>query len=243
MLRGSRDFADREDYERFLRKIFKQRNSGRKKYLEIEKKTLRPLPGKKIDSFKKLEKSVRKNSTILIDKNVYSVASRLIGEKVKVMVFAEYLEVRYAQNLVEKIPRLRGSGKRKIQYRHVIDSLLRKPGAFENYKYKQEMFPTTRFRMVYDGLLGARTARNAAKEYLLILDLAAKESESLVDESIGLLLRTEVGKIDFAAVKEVYERLKEDNQPRKIEIHIPEADPGLYDQLFTNQEASWITLN
>lgn len=119
MLRGSRDFADREEYERFLRNIFKQRNSGRKKYLEIEKEKLRPLPGKKIDSFKKIEKPVSKNSTIIIDKNIYSVASRLIGETVKVKVFAEHLEVRYAQKLVEKIPRLRGSGKHKIQYRHM----------------------------------------------------------------------------------------------------------------------------
>lgn len=243
MLRGSRDFADREEYERFLRKIFKQRNSGRKKYLEIEKEILRPLPGKKIDSFKKIVKPVSRNSTIIVDKNIYSVASRLIGETVKVKVFAEHLEVGYAQKLVEKIPRLRGSGKHKIQYRHIIDSLLRKPGAFENYKYKQDLFPTTRFRMVYDGLLKARTTRNAAKEYLLILNLAAKESESLVDEAIGILLHTGAGKIDSTAVKEVYEGLKKDNQPRKLEIHIPEADPGLYDQLFTNREASWITLN
>jgi len=97
--------------------------------------------------------------------------------------------------------------------------------------------------MVYDGLLTARTARNAAKEYLLILDLAAKESESIVDQAIGILLHTGAGKIDSTAVKQVYRELKKENQPRKIEIHIPEADLGLYDQLFTNQEASWTTLN
>jgi transposase len=106
MLRGSRDFADRAEYERFLRRLFKQRNSGRRKHLEIEKKSLRPLPEKKIDSFKELEKSVSRNSTILIDKNIYSIASRLIGETVKVKVFAEHLEVQYAQKLVETIPRL-----------------------------------------------------------------------------------------------------------------------------------------
>jgi len=243
MLRGSRDFTSRQEYERFLLKIFKQRNSGRSKQFEIEKATLGPLPEKKIDSFKEVQKSVSSNSTILIDHNTYSVASRLIGEKVKVQVYAEHLEVRYAQKLVEEIPRLRGEGKHKIQYRHIIDSLLRKPGAFENYKYQQDMFPTTRFRMVYDGLLKTRTVRKAAKEYLRILDLAAKESESLVDEAIRILLHTGSQIIDSTAVKEVFEGLKSDNQPRRLEIHIQQADPGIYDQLFTNQEASWITLN
>lgn len=182
-------------------------------------------------------------TTILIDHNIYSVASRLIGEQVKVKVFAEYLEVRYGQKQVEEIPRLRGEGKHKIQYRHIIDSLLRKPGAFENYKYKQDMFPTTRFRMVYDGLLKAKTARNAAKEYLRILNLAAKESESLVDEAIRILLHTGSQIIDSTAVEEVFESLKSDNQPRPLTIHIPQANLALYDQLFSDQEASWITLN
>jgi hypothetical protein len=243
MLRGSRDFADREEYERFLRRIFNQRNAGRREWIEIEKKMLRPLPEKKLDSFKEVEKTVSRNSTIHIDNNAYSVASQLIGEKVKVRVHAEYLEVRYAQRLVEQIPRLRGEGKHRIQYRHIIDSLLRKPGAFENYKYKQDMFPTTRFRMVYDGLLKERSVRNAAKEYLQILNLAAKESESLVDEAIRILLHTGRQIIDSTAVKEMFSELKSDNLPAAMQIHIQQADPAMYNQLFTNQGASWITLN
>ena len=243
MLRGSRDFVDREEYERFLRRIFNLRNAGRTDWIEIEKSMLRPLPEKKLDSFKEVEKSVTRNSTIHIDHNVYSVTSRLIGEKVKVRVHAEYLEVRYAQRLVERIPRLRGEGKHRIHYRHIIDSLSRKPGAFENYKYQQDMFPTTRFRMVYDGLLKARSARNAAKEYLKILNLAAKESESLVDEAIRILLHTGNQIIDSTVVEEVFSELKSDNRPAAMQIHIQQADPAMYNQLFTNQEASWITLN
>jgi hypothetical protein len=204
---------------------------------------LRPLPEKKLDSFKELEKTVSRNSTIHIDNNAYSLPSQLIGEKVKVHVHAEYLEVRYAQRPVEQIPRLRGEGKHRIQYRHIIDSLLKKPGAFENYKYKQDMFPTTRFRMVYDGLLKVKSARNAAKEYLQILNLAAKESESLVDESIRILLHTGRQIIDSTAVEEVFSELKTDNRPKAQQIHIQQVDPAMYNQLFNNQEASWITLN
>ena len=50
------------------------------------------------------------------------------------------------------MPRLVGHGKHAINYRHVIDSLVRKPGAFENYQYREDMFPTSHFRMAYDWL-------------------------------------------------------------------------------------------
>ena len=243
MLRGSRDFADRQEYEQFLRDIFAQRNRGRSEWVKIERTTLRRLPQKKLDSFKEQEKSVSRSSTINVDNNVYSVTSQLIGERVKVRVHADHLEVRYAQRFVEQIPRLRGEGKHRIQYRHIIDSLLRKPGAFENYKYKQDLFPTTRFRMVYDGLLKARTARGAAKEYLKILNLAAKERESLVDEAIRVLLHAGCQIIDSTMVEEAYRGLKSDHQPGKLEIHIEPADPASYDQLFDTKEATWIRLN
>jgi len=243
MLRGSRDFADRAEYERFLRSIFAHRNGGRSESVKIEKKTLRPLPEKKLDSFKELEKPVSRGSTISVDNNVYSVPSQLIGERVKVRVYAEYLDVRYAQRVVERIPRLRGEGKHRIQYRHIIDSLLRKPGAFENYKYKQDLFPTTRFRMVYDGLLKTRTALGAAKEYLKILDLAAKESESLVDEAIRILLHTGCQRIDSTTVDEVYRGLKSEHGPGRLDVHIEPADPASYNELFDSREAAWIKLN
>ena len=53
---------------------------------------------------------------------------------------------------IRSLERLRGQGKHKIQYRHVIEWLLRKPGAFENYRYREDLFPTSRFRMAYDWL-------------------------------------------------------------------------------------------
>jgi hypothetical protein len=76
----------------------------------------------------------------------------------------EHLEVWYAQQRIDTIPRLRGEGKHRIQYRHIIDWLVRKPGAFENYRYREDLFPTHRFRMAYDWLKRAHPFR-AAKEY------------------------------------------------------------------------------
>jgi hypothetical protein len=62
------------------------------------------------------------------------------------------IEVWYAQRCVECLPRLRGEGRHRIDYRHIIDWFMRKPGAFQNYRYKSDLLPTTRFRMAYDWL-------------------------------------------------------------------------------------------
>jgi len=166
-------------------------DAGRSERLAEELALMRPLPERRLEACKHLRKvGVDRGSLIHVDRNVYSVNSRLIGEKVDVRLYAERLEVWYGQKKVEELPRLRGRNKRRIDYRHVIDWLVRKPGAFENYCYREEMFPTSRFRMAYD-LLRERSASTAAREYLEILYLAARESETLVDQVLERLLHTD----------------------------------------------------
>ena len=132
MLRGSRDFEDRTDYERFLRKLLAGRNSTRAERFGEERSKLRNLPSRRIDAWSRLEVRVSQGSTIRIKFNTYSVPSRLIGEHVDVHIKVEFLEVWSGSVLVERLPRLRGRNRRKINYRHVIDWLVRKPGAFKD---------------------------------------------------------------------------------------------------------------
>ena len=144
---------------------------------------------------------VHASSTIHPDRNAYSVDSRLIGERVDVRLYAEELEVWFAGRVVERIPRLRGQQKHRINYRHVIDWLVRKPGAFENYRYREDLFPTSRFRMAYD-VLREETPNRASREYLQILELAARENEDMVDSALRVLLEEEQA-ITVQAVKEM----------------------------------------
>ena len=129
-----------------------QRNAGRPSRLAEEQALLRPLPTQRLEACKRLDVRVRTGSMIHVQSNVYSVASRLIGEWVEARLYPETVEVWYAQKLVETLPRLRGRGKQRIDYRHVIDWLVRKPGAFADYRYREELFPSSHFRMAYDVL-------------------------------------------------------------------------------------------
>ncbi len=190
LLRGRRDFSSRDEYEEFLRNLFDQLNQGRQERFREEQAVLRPLPAKKLEACTRIKVRVGPGSTIRVKHRVYSVNSRLIKEVVDVRLYPEYLEVWYGQHLVEHIPRLSGSKKHHIQYRHIIDWLARKPGAFENYKYLGDLFPTSRFRMAYDLLCKSHTAGIATREYLAILQLAARENETAVDDALQLLIDT-----------------------------------------------------
>jgi hypothetical protein len=230
ILRGSRDFESREAYETFLRKLFIQLNAGRKERFNEEVRVLRRLPARRLDDFRWLEARVSPSGTIQVAKNTYSLHSRLKGETVRVKLYAEHFEVYYAQKKIDRILRLRGEGQHNIQYRHIIDSLVRKPGAFENYRYKEDIFPTIRFRMAYDSLCERRPAR-ANKEYVKILYLAAKISESGVDKALHVLLeREEV--ITAEAVKDQLDS-SNDLTPYR-DVHIDPVNPGNYDVLLAN---------
>ena len=232
MLRGSRDFSSREDYGVFLGKLFTQLNAGRRERFKEELRVLRRLPPKRLDSCKRLDVRVGPSSTIRVSHNVYSVDSRLIREMIDIRLYMEHLEVCYAQQRIETIPRLRGEGKHHIQYRHIIDWLVRKPGAFENYRYREDLFPTHRFRMAYDWLKGRHPSR-AAKEYLGILQLAARQNEAAVDYALKTLIEKERA-ITIVAVEAIMNSLVQ--IPSPTHITISEVDLGAYDALLSVKE-------
>jgi hypothetical protein len=144
----------------------------------------------------------------------------------------EHVEVWYAQREVERFPRLRGRRKHRINYRHIIDWLVRKPGAFENYVYREELFPTSRFRMAYDALREAQPQRGH-KEYLAILYLAARQSETAVDEALRTLLDSD-RPVTRAAVEALVRRA--DEVPAVTEVTVEEVDLLDFDDLFLHKE-------
>ena len=233
ILRGSRDFESRQAYEAFLDKLFEQLNSGRKKRFAEELKVLRCLPEKRLNDFRWFTLKVGPSSTINVAHNVYSVHSRLKKETIRVKLYAEYLELWYGQRKIEAIPRMRGDAGHFIQYRHIIDSLVRKPGAFENYRYKEDLFPTTRFRMAYDYFKETIPVK-ANKEYLKILNLAAKETETGVDEALRTLFENEKP-LSLDAVKAILESGDVIAPPEEVKVE--KINLSHYDQLLKNTEA------
>jgi hypothetical protein len=190
LLRGSRDFGSRAHYQTFLTALFVQLNAGRNQRLQQEIALLGTLPARRLETAQRIDARVSTYSTIRVRNNTYSVPARLIGEMVEARLGVETVEVWYAQRHLETLPRLRGEGRHHIRYRHVIDWLVRKPGAFANYRFREDLFPTSRFRMAYDQML-AQAPAAANRSYLALLQLAARETEVGVDDALRHLLDRE----------------------------------------------------
>jgi hypothetical protein len=233
ILRGSRDFNSLQEYEQFLRKILYRRNQNCQKRFAEELSQLRSLPNLRYEDYEERVCKVSCASTIRILHNTYSVHSRLIGENIAVRIYADHLDIWYAQRKIETLPRLRGENDHRINYRHIIDWLVRKPGAFENYRYKEDLFPTSQFRMAYDMLRTIYDNKKANKQYLKILELAARENESLVNEALRMFINLEV-QMDFDIVKQFID--SRTKPPDVTEVHVESVDLNNYDQLLESPE-------
>jgi hypothetical protein len=191
IVRQSRDFLTIDSYCAFAQEVRLLLNSRVRvatAFIE-ESKHLLPLPSSKIPTHTDVEVTVRKWSTIRVRENNYSVPSRLMGHRVVARVHPDTVELIYNDKTVEVFPRLRGRGQSRIDYRHIIHSLVRKPGAFARWRYREELFPSLTFRQAYDALRARRGERGDV-EYLRVLELAATTREADVETALQLYLES-----------------------------------------------------
>jgi hypothetical protein len=228
LLRGSRDFANQTEYETFLKEVLAICNRGRRTRLAEEIPLLKPLPERKWNAPIILPVRVSRASTVSILKSAYSVPSRLIRYQLRAYVYPTEIKLYYGKRLIQKMARLSPDGGASIDYRHIIHHLVRKPGAFANYKYRDSLFPDVIFRKTYDALVSLSPARGH-KIYLQILHLAAMNGEKQVKEVLEKLLERE----DILNVETVRSSLniREFSMP-----NVRVMDPNLaeYDEMIEN---------
>jgi hypothetical protein len=231
LFRGHTDFDAPATYEQFVRAVVDRwRNAAVADRLATDRAALQPLPSAAIPSYTIYLPVVRRWSTIRVAHRTYSVPARLMGHTVEARVHADLVEVRYRGQLVQTMPRLRGEVEHRVDYRHVIAWLVRKPGAFARYRYREDLFPTVTFRRAYDALLATHGER-ADVEYLRILQLAATQGEARVAAALGTALET--GAFDYVAVQA---RVAPPTRTVPT-IRIPAPDLRVYDALLLGASA------
>ncbi|MGH8206885.1 MAG: IS21 family transposase, partial [Steroidobacteraceae bacterium] len=198
-LRGSREFASRQAYVGFLDSCIAARNASRGERLQLERAQLRSLPARPLPAYKELYATVSRASAVRVVNHSYSVSSRLIGYRLRVHVHADTVELDHQGERVAVMERLVGRGASRIDYRHIIHTLVRKPGAFRRYVFREALFPTLEFRRAYDVLL-CHAEDQADLQYVRILHLAATDGENAVREALEQLLATP-SLLDYEAVR------------------------------------------
>ena len=187
LVRGSRDFESVEAWQAFVDETLRKANANRGRRVAEDLAAMRELDVAKLPEYVEEDVQVSEWSTVRVKHCAYSVPSRLIGEWVRVRIFEDRLEVRFADELQLACERLRGRGLHRIDYRHVIWSLVRKPGGFARYVYREEMFPSLVFRVAYDAIQAAQPGTRGDLEYLRILHLAASTMEADVAAALAQL--------------------------------------------------------
>jgi hypothetical protein len=188
LLRGSRDFASQTDYERFLADVLRARNTLRGERLAQELAVMRPLTVACLPAVREYRPRVSRGGTVRVLNNVYSVPSGLVGKRLVARVGEWQIEFYYGPTLVETVPRLLGKKHSRVNYRHVIASLLRKPGGFRHYRYREDLFPSPVFRRAWETLSARLSERRADLSYLRILKLAADTLECDVEAVLADLV-------------------------------------------------------
>jgi hypothetical protein len=187
LVRGSRDFESVDTWQAFIDETLRKANANRGRRVAEDLAAMRELDVSKLPEYVEEEVKVSEWSTVRVKHCAYSVPSRLIGEWVRVRIFEDRLEVQFANELQLACERLRGRNLRRIDYRHVIWSLVRKPGGFARYVYREEMFPSLVFREAYDAIQAAWPGTKGDLEYLRILHLAASTMEADVAAALAQL--------------------------------------------------------
>ena len=181
ILRGTRDFNSTGEYDLFLEGVCVRANAARQVRISEELAVMRELPPTRLNEYDELSCQVSSHSTIRVKKVGYSVPARWIGQRLKVEVYEAHLQIYAGRELLLKLPRERGYRGAVIDFRHVIDQLLRKPGAFAEYRYREELFPSATYRRAYDRLSADQGQRAGEREYLHLLKLTS-------DLSVGVPL-------------------------------------------------------
>ncbi len=248
-LRGSRDFTDLDAYRSWIAgQVAKRNDRLDPERLAAERAALKALP-EVMPSAASLARTVdvrvTSHATIVVNKVLYTVDERLVGQRLRVLIYDDRLECFWQGERVAVLPRTARQGNQRqriVNYHHVIESLVRKPGAFPRLAYRDDLHPGPTWRATWEALVHAYDERTASRTYLGLLLLAHR---ACCEAELGAeleALRAADALPDLEALRERF-LPPHTGDPPPILVIIP--DPSLYDQLLCmswshdpNKEAS-----
>jgi len=196
--RGHRDFETREAWQGFIDEAVARRNQSRAAHLEREKVCLRPLPPLPLPEFDETTTYINKYGLARVGKHAYSVPEVCAGETLRVRIYETRVEFHHDQRMLIAHERMTGDRGVRIEWRHLLPELLRKPGAFARYRHRLHFFPGEVWRRAHDTLSKTLSEKRLNIEYLNLLALALEHEQQPVEELLGRLLKESRLSLDSA---------------------------------------------
>jgi len=176
ILRGSNDFESVIEYELWVQNIVAASNKRNGLDFETERLALQPLPNNKTEDFEVISAKVSGLSIIIVKNMRYSVPSNLSGHVLTLHIFQNEIQAYLGSTPVinfERKYRTRHKSPYVINYKHIIHALIKKPGAFRNCKYRDEILPGYSYKKIWEYLDDTESKKVAPKIMLRLLKLAA----------------------------------------------------------------------
>jgi hypothetical protein len=185
-VRGSTDFDSVDDYQGFINRVTSRLNKRIKSKLSSESNHLQPLPIHHFADYTELVVTVTRTSTIEVRRVLYTVPSRLIGNRLRVHLYHDRLSAYLGSDLVVTLLRVYAKAKsraRCVNYHHVIHALSAKPQAFRYSQLRDDLLPNDRYRQLWQYVDQHLSARQACKWMVGVLRLASDYDceERLID--------------------------------------------------------------
>lgn len=236
LLRGSKDFADVDAYRAFIDEIVGRHNARRDKSIDSERAVLQSLPARRTDDFERHSVRVTSSCGFSFKKSFYTVPSRLKGQRLRLHLFEDRLELFSGATRVETLPRgPRGHARTHVvDYRHVIHSLRVKPMALAGLVYRDQLFPREAYRQAFDLLRDSAGERIAC--YVLV-ELLSIAHERGVEAEIAAALSCTLEARELPDIAEYRERFVPADQPLpQVIVTLPEL--SVFDALLDREVAA-----
>jgi transposase len=173
-------FCSLDAFKVFVWEVCRDHNKRESVSAKFSQELLSPLPQTDFKCFRTTVVSINKYSLFNLERtgHMYSVPSRTIGLSLEVRVYPSFIEVIYEGAVLCKHNRVYGQrGLVSIAPEHVIDGLLKKPGAMKDWKYRSVLFERPAWNIFYNKLI---SKGGKDKEYLKCLSLISKHGRELV---------------------------------------------------------------
>ncbi|MCZ2104787.1 MAG: IS21 family transposase [Burkholderiales bacterium] len=232
LLRGSRDFADIGAYERFVAEAVRRLNARAARAWAVERQCLRPLPQRRTLDFEETDARVSKFGVFTARGVLYSVPSRLIGQRLKVRLYPAQVQAWLGGVKVFECERLYASSTnrhpRRIDWRHMLPTLRRKPGALARWALRDAMFPRSEYARCWREMADRLPERQACRLMVDLLDLAERAGVT-AELAVQLQAALDAGELpDIAALRERFLPPRA-LQMLQVSVVLPEA--AVYDRL------------
>ncbi|MEC8858804.1 MAG: IS21 family transposase [Pseudomonadota bacterium] len=196
-IRGSYDFESRQAYAQFIAQIVARHNRRIASAFKVEQRQLQPLPSAASVNYTEEHVRVSRTSTIMYKRVTYTVPSRLKHARVLLRAFDDRLELYCSGIHTLTLERLFARNQERlhsVNYRHLIESLVKKPRALRHYRWRDELIPEGDYQYIWQWLEQHHDPDRACHLMVRLLHLAHKSDQ---EQALGRYVLAEISRGQF----------------------------------------------